>query len=531
MIPNNNTNKKVLYLRWRPQLFQEVIGQEHVITTLKNALLTKSWSHAYLFAGPRGVGKTSTARILAKALNCQSLIDGEPCEKCFNCESVTTGNMMDLIEIDAASHRKIEDIRDLKNSAQYLPNTGKYKVYIIDEAHGLTKFAAEALLKLLEEPPPQVIIILATTEIQSLPFTIVSRCQRFDFRRIPIKNIVEHLTKICEIENIKSTQESLELISKVSTGSLRDAENILEQISVQFNSILTEENVSSSLGLIDDSTSINIALSLLGGDISSVLKHTHSLIDLGVDPQEIQKHILASLRIIALIKLGETNILNESEDLITKAKTISTKFSLQKIVDTTNDFYNQKVISGEYPPISLEMALITVIIKSNNLGKELQKDNNNVENKKASIKQIKEPFGRRPEVESKAPIINENTNSTSSSKKEWTAICEKLKRTKGKKYILGALLKNVENPSPKNSILTLKFKSNSLADNMIEEIKDQKIRKLIETIISEEYNETLTIKITTNGSLKDNKQPPIEESPVVRMAISMGAKIVEKKGD
>ena len=274
--------------------------------------------------------------------------------------------MIDLIEIDAASHRKIEDIRDLKDSAQYLPNSGKYKVYIIDEAHGLTKFAAEALLKLLEEPPPQVIIILATTEIQSLPPTIVSRCQRFDFRRIGDNDLTKHLTKICETEKISATKQSLELITKVSTGSLRDAENILEQISVQFNSILTEENVSSSLGLIDETISLNIASSLLSKDTSSIFKNTHSLIDLGIDPLEIQKQILSSLRELALIKIGETNIINQSENIIKKSAEISAKFSLKNIVEITNEFSKQEVISGEHPPISLEMALISVMIKQEN---------------------------------------------------------------------------------------------------------------------------------------------------------------------
>ncbi|MDD5082455.1 MAG: DNA polymerase III subunit gamma/tau, partial [Dehalococcoidales bacterium] len=214
----------VFYRKWRPQTLADVVGQEHVTQTLRNALSSGRVSHAYLFCGPRGTGKTSTGRILAKAVNCLNNGQGEPCNTCPLCQSITEGRSLDVIEIDAASNRGIDDIRELRERVNYAPNQARRKVYIIDEVHMLTKEASNALLKTLEEPPPHVIFILATTEAHRILPTILSRCQRFDFRHISRADVVAKLTQICQAESVNIEPASLRLIARGASGSLRDAE-------------------------------------------------------------------------------------------------------------------------------------------------------------------------------------------------------------------------------------------------------------------------------------------------------------------
>ena len=222
--------RSALYRRYRPQTFSAIVGQEHVTRTLRNAIASGQVAHAYLLAGSRGIGKTTIARLIAKAVNCTKAKDGEPCDRCENCVAIREGRFLDLIEIDAASNRGIDEMRDLREKVRFAPSQGQYKVYVIDEAHQLTNEAFNALLKTLEEPPPHIIFVLATTEAGRIPGTIVSRTQRFDLRRIPFKGVVQQLAAICEQEKMTAEPAALEAIARHAQGSLRDAESILDMV-------------------------------------------------------------------------------------------------------------------------------------------------------------------------------------------------------------------------------------------------------------------------------------------------------------
>ncbi len=272
--------------KWRPQDFDEVIGQEHITTTLKNAIALKRVHHAYLFTGPRGIGKTSTARILSKALNCDKGPLAKPCNKCASCQEITNGSSMDVIEIDGASNRGIDEIRNLREAVKFAPSKGPYKIYIIDEVHMLTVEAFNALLKTLEEPPRHVKFIFATTEPHKLPATILSRCQRFDFRRIPIKDIVAKLQEIAREEKLDVEKDVFLYIAKASDGSMRDAESVLDQISSFFKGKIQLKGVIDTLGMIEQETLFQCADLIISRDTKSTIHLIDQILNSGKDTRQ-----------------------------------------------------------------------------------------------------------------------------------------------------------------------------------------------------------------------------------------------------
>ncbi len=303
---------EVLYRKWRPQRFSDVSGQELLTRTLVNAVASRKVSHAYLFSGPRGTGKTTTARLLAKAINCErnapgaKASDGEPCNECASCRSFGTGSALDLIEMDGASNRGIDDIRRLREQTNYMAMGGAeaHKVYLIDEVHMLTEAAFNALLKTLEEPPAHVVFILATTDAHKMPATIVSRCQRHEFKRIPLSAIVDRLAFIAGEESISVPREGMELIAREATGSLRDAINLLEQICDSFGKDASIEAVREGLGLVGDERAAALAVQALHGDLAAGIETIGAVRDDGLDLRQFQKEVVLRLREMLIVQSG-----------------------------------------------------------------------------------------------------------------------------------------------------------------------------------------------------------------------------------
>jgi len=336
-----------LYRKYRPQDFAKVGGQEHIMKTLQNAVKASNFSHAYIFCGPRGIGKTSVARIMAKAVNCSSPKDGNPCNKCSSCTSVNSQTALDIIEIDAASNRGIDEIRDLREKVKFTPSELKYKVFIIDEVHMLTKEAFNALLKTLEEPPSHALFILATTEIHKIPATVISRCQRFDFKKISREELEKGLVKIVKAEKIKIKQEALNIIAKASDGGFRDAISILDQVSMNAgNKEITEGEVAELLGMVDGGKISELMDVVEKGDKKEALELLSVLLSRGGDIGQITKGLMSLCR-----EKVKENL--ENSDLTDKYV-----YAIEVLSDSNKDFKH-----ALHPQLSLEVAIIKIINK------------------------------------------------------------------------------------------------------------------------------------------------------------------------
>jgi DNA polymerase III subunit gamma/tau len=350
--------------KWRPQKFDEVVGQEHITSTLKNALKSGRIAHAFLFTGPRGVGKTTTARILAKSLNCENSKDFEPCNECSMCKSISNSQTMDIIEIDGASNRGIDEIRTLRESVKYAPTQGKYKVYIIDEVHMLTKESFNAFLKTLEEPPAHTIFIFATTDIHKVPLTIISRCQRFDFRRIQLDVIKAQLSMIAKEEGIDIDDKTLTTISKKADGALRDAESYFDQVVAFCGNKIDFKTVSKMLNLIDEELYFNLSDAVLNKNFKAVFETTDVLYKNGWDFIDFLDGLGEHFRnILSVIVTNKTSLI-ESADVFRKryAEYIDTfsKGDLIRLLNYVNKT-QQEIRYSQNQRLKIEIALTHLI--------------------------------------------------------------------------------------------------------------------------------------------------------------------------
>ena len=354
---------QAFYRKWRPQKWDEVVSQEHVVQTLRNAVRSGRIGHAYLLTGPRGTGKTTIARLLAKAVNC---LDAEPanrpCDACQHCLAINEGRFLDLVEIDAASNTSVEDVRDLRDKINYRPSQGEFKVYIIDEVHMLSTAAFNALLKTLEEPPPHAKFILATTEVHKIPATILSRCQRYDFRRIPVEEIKKHLARKAEEEGLKVDDDALTLIARQATGAMRDAISLLDQLSSTGDQVTLAE-AQTVLGTATSGMVVELMDSILTRDAGSGMKLIQSALDSGTDARQFARQVVDYLRNLLLVRMGNANQVDATREMRQQLDQHARAIEPARLLEAIRLFNAAATDtrSSWHPGLALEMALAEAV--------------------------------------------------------------------------------------------------------------------------------------------------------------------------
>ena len=548
---------QVYYRKWRPSSFGELAGQEHVSTTLRQSVRLGRISHSYLFCGPRGCGKTTTARIIAKAANCLDLQDGDPCNNCTVCQSINEGRFMDIIELDAASNRGIDEIRDIRDKVNFAPVQGRRKVYIIDEAHMLTDAASNAFLKTLEEPPAHVMFVLCTTEAHRILPTIISRCQRLDFRRIPSETVFGRLSEIAEAEGVAVEPAALRLIARYAAGSLRDAENLLEQLVVSCPDGVTAPQVEKLLGMGSDETALELVKYVLLGNTTAALSAVNRAAWEGSDLRQLHRQASDLLRGFMHLQWGSEDAVDLPEHVRTQLKEMVGQQPPWRIVHALKVWGAVNMRYDAPSTLPLELAVVEICEESAAPAPTAEASPPAPPRRVAepqpqrSAPPPREPRPERPPPQERpapaptaprdpapqtAQATSGRTGGDSNSNElwvRWNDTVKSLSRHKGRKYNLGALLRDckVNSITLEGQTLVLPFSNKANLERMQEELEDPSSRQRMAEALATSFGEGCGYELTlANGQqASGNANKTAQNSPLVRAALGMGARILQEQ--